>query len=498
MKIINTTKGKISGETKNEVSSFLGVPYAKPPVGELRFTPPQQMEEWDDVKQCTEYGPCAIQADSILINNKTSEDCLYLNVWAPEKIENKKCPVFFWIHGGGFFTGCGSMNYYDGSFFAQKGIVVVTINYRLGALGFLGLKTLFDKYGTTGNWGTLDQIAALKWVNENIANFGGDPENITIAGESAGSFSVSNLIMSPLTKGMFKRAIMQSGSVLSNRISVPTTKTELEKTMSMSAEYAKSLGADDSPEGLEKLRNIDAMTLWQTGYFSSDATENCPFAFWATLDGKVLPKNPLQQLINGNYNKCDILIGYNKDEGICFIPDECPAQNIKVYFEKIFSPEDIEKIKQIYKGEDIYSIETSREIETNIYFRAAMTLMKDYFSEQGNNVYAYQFNFTPDGNYPMSFMGAHHASEIPFVFGTSEHVGVHYSETGKRLQNQMHTMWSNFVKTGNPQTSEIKWDKYSESNPKICLLDSKVQCVTENQEAIKVFKDILINSYKRG
>src|SRR5574344_1456681 len=180
MDTVKTAQGIVSGAQENGVLSFKGMPYAKPPLGELRFTPPNEAEPWTGVRECIAYGPCATQADSILVNNETSEDCLYLNIWTPNV--SGKLPVYFWIHGGGFCTGCGSMEYYNGSYFAQQDIVVVTINYRLGALVFLAFNTLLQQYGTTGNWGTLDQIAALKWVRQNIAAFGGDPDNITIGG----------------------------------------------------------------------------------------------------------------------------------------------------------------------------------------------------------------------------------------------------------------------------------------------------------------------------
>ena len=404
----------------------------------------------------------------------------YLNIWAPIKPEDKR-PVLFWIHGGGYFNGCGTMNYYDGRFFAEKGIIVVTINYRLGALGFLGLKTLYDQYHTTGNWGTLDQIAALKWVNKNIEAFGGDPQNVTIAGESAGSFSISNLILSPMTKGLFRRAILESGSLFANKASVPYTRAQLDATMKMSREYAKSLGVDDTKEGLDKLREMDAMMLWKQGYFSSNVTDDCPFAFWATLDGTVIPTDPYKELKEGNYNKADYLIGYNKQEGICFIPDEAPREKIKAYFEKVFTHEDIEKIKEIFKEKDIFSVPVARDIITLCYFKAGMTFMKDELSSQGNVVYAYEFDFAPDGNYPMAYMGAHHAAEIPFVFGTSDFVGVHYSKIGEKVEDFMHAEWSNFIKTGNPNSPQqsIQWKAYTKEEPYIYIFDEKCYCEKE-------------------
>lgn len=492
---IKTKKGEMKGITHNGVAAFKGVPYAKPPIGELRFAPPKDIEAWEGTLDCTKFGNCAMQEDSVLINTTPSEDCLYLNIWTPIN-RKEKLPVFFWIHGGGFFNGCGSMPYYDGTHFALQDVIVVTINYRLGALGFLALETSLKEFGTTGNWGTLDQIQALKWVNENIDDFGGDPSRITIAGESAGSFSISNLIMSPLTKGLFSQAIMESGSILENKIAVPFTEAKLEKSIDMSRRFAEVFGADDSKEGLEILRSIDARTLWEMGFFSSDATVTAPFAFWACQDGYVIPKNPLKALRNGENNKGNFIIGYNHDEGAVFIAGEVTEPVYNKYLYQTFKG-NAEEVKKRYENKGNSFSEKVVDIVSYSYFKSGMTLFQEELSKQGNNVYAYEFDYVPGGNYPLAMAGAHHAVEIPFVFDTNEDVGLKYDEIGKIITLQVHDFWINFIKTGDPNEGEIpiknvKWDKYDKSTAKLYYFAPEMKCEeTKDVDNINFFKKVI-------
>lgn len=499
-RIVATSKGLVRGTAEGDTYVFKGVPYAQPPIGDLRFAPPREMEPWEDVLACDAFASCATQAPSMLVNTTPSEDCLYLNIWTPsDATPDSRLPVVFWIHGGGYFTGCGTMDYYDGSAFAAQGVILVTINYRLGALGFLGLKTLLEQYGTTGNWGTLDQIAALQWTHGNIANFGGDPENITIDGESAGSFSVSNLIMSPLAKGLFKRAIMQSGSIFSNKVAVPFTKSELQPTIDMSREFAAQFGADDSPEGLEKLRSIDAMGLWQTGYFSSDATEVCPLAFWPTLDGHVLPQDPAAALKSGAVNGDEFIIGFNQCEGAVFISEKTTPEFAQAYIERIFPDGKTAHINELYPGAD--PVMQVTDVVTYAYFKAGETLMKDELARLGKKVYGYQFDYTPGGSYPMKNLGAHHAVEILYSFATSEKAGLSVDDRDRVVAEQMHTMWVNFAKTGSPNPVDEEADTLPQDVPWIAhvpgagptyYFDVSMRCTeTEDVEKIALYMKTL-------
>lgn len=213
--------GPINGVQEGGVWVYKGIPYAAPPVGELRWKEPQPAEPWKEVRPCTEFGPACPQPSSddqggFMAVGETSEDCLYLNVWSPAETPGERLPVMVWIHGGAFRTGAGSQAVYDGVNLAEKDVVVVTINYRLGPLGFFAHPLLTEESpnGSSGNYGLLDQVAALEWVERNIASFGGDPDNVTVFGESAGAMSICDLMASPLAEGLFDRAIVQSGPFL--------------------------------------------------------------------------------------------------------------------------------------------------------------------------------------------------------------------------------------------------------------------------------------------
>lgn len=470
--IVQTRNGKVLGKHVNGVGIFQGIPYAKPPVGALRFAPPQPPEDWEDVRPCYLFSDSATQAQSQLINMPPSEDCLYLNVWAPQGEDLHDLPVMMWIHGGGFYNGCGSMPYYDGYNFARDGVICVTINYRLGALGFLPLQTLMDEYGTTGNWGTLDQIAALQWIHDNIAAFGGDPNNVTIDGESAGSFSVSNLIMSPKAKGLFNRAIMESGSILSNFAAVPYTKSNLEASIKMGEEYAKSFGVYDTKEGLERLRSMDAMTLYDKAFFSSDATIDAPFAMWPVFDGSTLPKDPLAALKAGSYNKTDVLMGYNANEGLVFLSEGTTPEGITRYMKQTMGSQYEEVMKHYAEMKMTNPFEIVIDFITNVYFKSGMNEMENIMTRNGQNVFAYEFAFTPDGNFPLRAQGSTHSIELLYVWDTMAVNGLRPGPFGKDVMNQMHRNWVNFMTTGNPNTgmplpSDVEWKKFDPSNQEI-------------------------------
>ncbi|MGB4984925.1 MAG: carboxylesterase family protein [Erysipelotrichaceae bacterium] len=492
--IIKTNKGDIAGQYQDNMMVFKGIPYAKPPVKELRFAPPVAMDVWDGVKECYEYGNCSTQAPCILVNSKPSEDCLYLNVWAPKLDPNKKYPVYFWIHGGGYFNGCGSMEYYDGSSFANKDVIVVTINYRLGALGFLALETLMNKYGTTGNWGMLDQIAALKWVNENIAAFGGDSNNITIGGESAGSFSVSSLVMSPLAKGLFQKAIMQSGNILSDNVSLPFTQAKLEASVDNSVKFAQLFGADDSEKGLEILQNVDAYKLWETGFFSSDITVPSPMAFWHTLDGVVLPKNPLEALKNKEYNKAVYLMGFNEQEGNVFLSENSTLEGAHNFISLVFGDKK-DGLNKYYDDNVRQNLGFVSDVVTYAYFKAGTLSMMDLLVSNGEKVYGYEFGLTADGNYPMKNIGPHHAVDILYTFDSFDKMGLIMGPNDKMISKQMNTMWANFITSGNPNVGleldhKVVWDTYN--NNKFYYFNENIECTNlKDREKINDFEKML-------
>ncbi len=305
---VQTTSGLVEGYVHKSIQVWKGIPFAKAPVGELRFMPPQPLEPWAGVRAAKEFGPASIQGEDRLMVGLTgraklaeSEDCLYLNIWSPAA-DGKKRPVMVWIHGGAYVTGAGSIAWYDGSSFAEIGdVVVVTLNYRLGALGFLYLREwLGDEFANSGNLGLLDQVAALRWIHDNIAQFGGDPERVTIFGESAGAGSIGALLAMPKAGGLFQQAILQSGS---GSLGIRTT----EEASSISKQVLDAAGV--RPGDLDALRSIPANQL-----VNAASAIGVPLPFGPVIDGDSLPVHPLQALEHGHAADLRTIIGINKDE----------------------------------------------------------------------------------------------------------------------------------------------------------------------------------------
>lgn len=301
---VNTQYGVLEGLDESGIYTFKGVPFAAPPIGDLRWREPQPVGKWDGVRKADKFGPRAMQravfGDMDFRSNGMSEDCLYLNVWTPAKTFEEKLPVLVYFYGGGLIAGDGSEPRYDGESMARQGIVTVTVNYRLNIFGFFSHPELTQEspFKASGNYGLLDQYAALKWVQENIASFGGDPAKVTIAGESAGSFSVSAQMASPLSKDLFHGAIGESGSLLGNR-PLPT----LAESESKGEAFAKSIGAPS----LKALRALSAEKLLE-------ASARPDASFSVNIDGYLFQKNPVAIFKNGEQAKVPLLVGWNSEE----------------------------------------------------------------------------------------------------------------------------------------------------------------------------------------
>jgi para-nitrobenzyl esterase len=303
---VRTKDGVLEGTTEPGLRVFRGIPYGAPPLGDLRWREPQPVAPWKDVRKATDFGARCMQGpifDDMVFRDQPSEDCLYLNVWTPARSAGEKLAVMFWIHGGGFQAGSASEPRQDGARLAGKGVVVVSLNYRLGVFGFLAHPELTKESGrgASGNYGLLDQVAALRWVRDNVAAFGGDPGNVTIFGESAGSFAVSALMASPLARGLFQRAIGESGAYLG-----PSTGLELSSLAAEEAKgsrWAASIGAGS----LSALRGKTADEILQP------ALEVRP-EFNPTVDGYVLPRHPEALYAAGEQAHVPLLAGWNADE----------------------------------------------------------------------------------------------------------------------------------------------------------------------------------------
>ncbi|MFX1497000.1 MAG: carboxylesterase/lipase family protein [Promethearchaeota archaeon] len=476
MTIIDLKLGKLEGYTENGLSIFKGIPYAEPPIGDLRFYPPVAKKPWDGVLNAKEFGSCAFQGYSELEKlvgklEPESEDCLTLNIWTPG-IDNEKRPVMFWIHGGAFIFNGSKSPAYDSAELAHRGnLVVVTINYRLGALGFLYVP------GVTVNAGILDQTMALKWVHDNIASFGGDPDNITIFGESAGGYSVIALAAMPLAKGLFHRIIGQSAPTIDPKLDQKPTKTLM-----------RSLGLKSGD--IDGLRKISPEKIIEA---QNKITNKELLAFRPLIDGEIIPIHPLHEFMKGNCKNIDLLIGTNLNEAKLFTsldPNISKIDDEKFIFGSLaMMGINLDKAKLIvntYKNarEGKYSNEPKELLDaimTDMLFRISTTRLLEAQSVHQHNTYNYLFAWqTPffNGN-----LGACHALEIPFVFNSFDDPAMREFVGSKSnvesLCNQMMDAWISFAHTGDPNHNGIPhWPPYDKDKRATFIFDE--ECRIEN------------------
>lgn len=474
---VETEQGTVVGVVSGDVTFYKGVPYAKPPVGALRFAPPQPPEKRSAPLSCDTYGDSAPQISRPEGEPPMSEDCLYLNIWRPSAQTSGKLPVYVFIHGGAYAVGSGSRPIYDGTKFAESGIIAVTLNYRLNALGFAAPRGL--KYG--GNLGTLDQIEALKWLCRNIEAFGGDPENITIGGESAGAFSVSNLILSPMAKGLFRRAIMESGGIFGQRIVAPLCGGERGQAEALTECFMKSVGAEDAAA----LRNIPAERLVEKSIFNlTDIAVQESCYFWPVWDGEVIPRDPYGALKAGMVNGAEILLGYNQDEGQGFIPDGIKAGEYEALVRSVFGDKANEVLARYPAGEGNAPAERARFIVKMGLVLPAKIFARE-MSRLGHKVYLYNFKYAPDG-----VKYAKHAYELMYVTGNLLPRG---REAGA-VSRSMHSCWVNFAANGDPNGpgSGFKWKEYGESGGQMAVFGAKAYMSPEDHSEDAAFFERLL------
>ncbi|ARA98532.1 carboxylesterase/lipase family protein [Geobacillus thermodenitrificans] len=475
--VVETKYGRLRGGTNEGVFYWKGIPYAKAPVGERRFLPPEPPDAWDGVREATSFGPVVMQpSDSMFsqllgrMNEPMSEDGLYLNIWSPAA-DGKKRPVLFWIHGGAFLFGSGSFPWYDGTAFAKHGdVVVVTINYRMSVFGFLYLGDAFgETYAQAGNLGILDQVAALRWVKENIEAFGGDPDNITIFGESAGAASVGVLLSLPEASGLFRRAILQSGSG-SLLLRSPET------AMALTERILERAGI--RPGDRDRLLSIPAAELLQAAMSLGPGITYGP-----VVDGHVLRRHPIEALHDGAASDIPILIGVTKDEYNLFSLTDPSLTRLeeKELLDRMnreVGPIPEEAIRYYAETADrsAPAWQTWLRIMTYLVFVDGMLRTADAQAAQGANVYMYRFDYeTP------AFGGqlkACHTLELPFVFHNLHQPGVE-NFVGNRpereaIASEMHGAWLSFARTGNPNGAHLpeKWPVYTKEHKPVFVFSA--------------------------
>jgi len=457
--------GVLEGTANGPVRAFLGIPYAAAPVGELRWKPPVPAAKWSGTRQAREFGSRCMQgriySDMVFRDPGISEDCLSLNVWTPGKNAKAKLPVMVWIHGGGFIAGASSEPRQDGAVLARQGVVIVSMNYRLGIFGFFVHPELAaeSEKKAAGNYGLLDQVAALEWVHRNIAAFGGDASNVTIFGESAGSFSVSALMASPLAKDLFHKAIGESGAAFSSS-SLPF------KPMGVRAEIdSKFATSSFGPKSLKELRAIPAQTILEQS-MKKDTGESPHFV--PDIDGYFLSESVSTIFAEGKQIDVPLLAGWNHDEGgYDPVKGQSPRETLKANAEKDFGSKADEFLKLYPANTDAQAKRALRDISGDRRIAWSTWRWLEGQATTGKQpVYRYRFDFgpPPDPNEPDR--GAYHSAEIEYVFGMLDSkVGVTWRPDDRTLSDLMQKYWTNFSRGGNPNGPGVpQWPAYQASS----------------------------------
>lgn len=482
--VIEIDQGKLTGVVNKEgtVEVFAGIPYAKAPIGDLRWKEPQEPEKWEGILEADHFAPMSMQKRSSTIYNSLvdlviykklnigfkdnylepmSEDSLYLNIWKP-KGDVEKLPVVVYIHGGTLLTGQSSYYAYNGETFAENGVIYVNIAYRLNIFGYYANEELENESenGTTGNYGLLDQIMALKWVNENIEAFGGDPDNITIAGESAGASSVNALCVSPLAKGLFKRAIAESSGITA------VVPYHTFRTMESALEMGRNILNEFSVDSVEELRKIDAETLVNTSYSNSAMT----------VDGYAIVEEPYKTYEKGENNESALLNGFNAHEADVFnyFIEKITPENIVSRLRNTYG-DYAEEVAALYPATNNREAKNSfNQIMSATWFAYSHYDWSRYLVEQGKPVYKYYFYKESIG------LSNNHAGELPYVYGNLDKNPLAYTRSDEVLSDMMVKYWTNFAKYGDPNGSDVpEWKEYSQSENQVMGLGESIQMMED-------------------
>ena len=517
---VRTTAGMVGGawKDKGSIAVFQGIPYAAPPVAENRWRAPQPLTPWSGVRKCTKDGPRAIQraamfdvfmetlvdgqgwatprsmAIKALVANapqpKESEDCLHLTVRSPQLGSGAAMPVMVWIHGGDHQDGSSTDPYYTANVLASLGVVTVAINYRLGLMGYFAHPELSTEStnGVAGNYGTLDQIAALEWIRDNISEFGGDPNNVTIFGESAGGESVMHLMTSPLAQGLFHRAIAQSPANAKQMGHLREPFLAYDSAEDTSLAFAKALGIT-GPGQLERLRQRSATELY-------DLVRAAPLLgdHYPTIDGHVLPESPLVAFAGGRQSAVPLLIGSNADEGTLLhpvleapmveyryqpLPKDAPQAEMTNAFGNDFAA-----LVEHYPGLDRRVAKAEIDFLGDHMFGARAFWYARHHATTGQPTWLYHFTRTPES--PSQTAGANHAAELSFVHGSNVPI-FPMTAADKVLGAQMRQYWTAFASSGSPNDfASIGWPQFDSADPQWLRLDHQI--VAEKVERAEVYE----------
>jgi len=469
---IKTEQGKVHGKTINDgkVKAWLGLPYAAPPVGDLRWKAPQPIAKWSGERDATKYGTHCAQGrvfeDMIFQDDAPngSEDCLFLNVYAPATANAKaKLPVMFWIHGGGFSGGASNEPRHNGDFLPLKGVILVTINYRLGVFGFLATSDLVkEQNGTAGNYGFMDMIAALKWVKSNIKEFGGDPDNVTIFGESAGSFAVSTLMAAADAKPLFQKAIGESGAALGHSALGYAT---LDQRTPKDDKWEASLDA----HSLAELRALPTATIL--------ASIKQGVNFPPNIDGKVLTEPVVDTYAAGHQAHIPLLGGWNSDEGSFMGARGMTLDQWKAMATNLYQDKADDFLKAYPADSDAQALRAAIDFGSDQFIAYSTWAWLEAHRKTGDApVYRYHFELaaTPSKFHPGTY--AFHSDDIEYVFGTLDtRPGWNVRPEDRKLSDQVMTYWTNFAKKGDPNGEGVPaWPKYNDEGYPLIHLDTNI------------------------
>ena len=468
--VVVTAYGPVWGSTQRDLSVFRGIPYAAPPTGERRFKPPAEPQRWTEPRDASRPGPACVQdydEHELTEGNPMSEDCLTLNVWTRDTSGRK--PVIVFVHGGGFTSGSDRDPWYDGSALARRGTMVVTLQYRVGPFGWLDLSALGGDYSLSMNNGLLDQIAALRWVRANAAAFGGDARNVTLVGESAGAISISALLGTPSADGLFDRAVLQSGTA--------STIASRQWSSRVSALFARKAGVKN-PRDLLALSPAEIQDAARKVYDS----EFSDTAFHPVVDGRLVPELPMRRLAAATGPTTPVIIGTNLDEArywLYYISeiDRLPLRYARPWLTSLVGGR-AEYVIDAYRRErpDLDEAQTGMALVGDVGFRMPAIRMAEALSRRGVPVHMYLATVTsPARN---GRMGAPHAIELPFVFGTLDadrapaFVGT--DPANRTLSDTVQQLWTSFAATGTPRAVGITWPAYDTTQRATLILDRRV------------------------
>ena len=470
-KSVKVDGGLLQGTVEDALTIYRGIPYAAPPVGDLRWRAPQPAAKWQGVRPASEFGRACMQSNAAVSNLPApSEDCLFLNVWTPAKSPSERLPVMVWIHGGGFTAGTPAEKLYHGEWLASKGVVVVSVGYRLGVFGFLAHPALSAEIAqnVSGNYGLLDTIAGLQWVQKNISAFGGDPRRVTVFGESAGAIAVSMLCASPLAKGLFQGAISESGGSFGpvRAAGGPGENMQpLDAAEKAGVSWAQSLGASSTAE----LRRIPAEKLLA-------AAQGQRGLAWPITDGWVIPDDQYKLYQAGRFNDVPVLIGYNSDEGATFgVPrsQDAYVESVRQRYEQF-----ADKLLAVYPGgETPAAKKTARDLTRDTAFGWHTWVWARLQTKTGKSkVFLYYFDEHPDyaADSSRAGFGTPHSEELPYVFRQlREHNRPAPTPKDEAMSEVVRTYWTNFAKTGDPNGANLpNWPAYKDAKPQMLNIAS--------------------------